>query len=398
MSRGRYDVCAAVVSDLPFDARVWKQARSLAKAGHRVALVGCRYEIERTQRRTEDGVDVIEVPFGKRTGRISVLRRARTLLELWLNVARIPARSYHAHNIHVGPLAWLLAKLRRARVIYDAHELYGEPGGGGPVPAVVSRIELVLERFLVRRSDGVITTNPTRAKVLCERHGRADVTVLGNVPALAVEVNPIDPGYSKERTTLLYQGGIYAETRSFRETVEALRELPTVDFAILGFGRDHDIDLIKGWAREAGVAERVRFLPPRPFDELVRTAAAADVGLVPIKPTTLNNKLGDTNKLYEYLMAGLPMVASDLPEIKRVVQDGEPTVGELFDPFSSSSIVAAVRRVLDGSEKYDARCAEARRLAAEKYNWGVEERRLLALYDSLLRHQRGPKSDKGYDT
>jgi glycosyltransferase involved in cell wall biosynthesis len=235
----------------------------------------------------------------------------------------------------------------------------------------------------VRSSDGVITTNPSRAQVLAERYG-VRVEVLANVPAVTEDVSPLDPGYPPGARTLLYQGGIYAESRAFREAIAALHELPE-DFhlVILGFGRADDLDLIRAWAVEAGLQHPVHLLPPRPFDELVRTAAAATVGLVPVRADNLSNSLGDTNKLFEYLMAGLPMAASDLPEIRRVAAEGEPPVGEIFDPSSPSSVARAVCRIVEKPELYEARRKEARRLALERYNWTVEERKLLALYHAV---------------
>jgi glycosyltransferase involved in cell wall biosynthesis len=132
-----------------------------------------------------------------------------------------------------------------------------------------------------------------------------------------------------------------------------------------------------------GVSSRVHFLPPRPFDELVRTAAAATVGLVPIRPTRLNHTLGDTNKLHEYLMAGLPVVASDLPEIRHVARQGDPPVGEVFDPEDSVSIAGAIKRILSDQDQLVRRRSEALRLAREHYNWEAEERKLLDLYRGL---------------
>jgi glycosyltransferase involved in cell wall biosynthesis len=381
----RYDVCASVVSDLPFDARVWKEARSLARDGRSVALLGCAYGRDDLRRRTEDGVDVLEIPFGWRDRPKSQVRRARTLLRLWWEVLRTPARAYHAHNVHVAFPAWLAARLRRARLVYDAHELYGEPDGEGLRPRLVAKCSALIEAFMVRRSDAVISTNPSRADVLRERHGRDAISVVQNVPQLQEDVTAIDPGYPAGRDVLLYQGWITAESRAFRETVLALRELPSVDFVILGFGHDSSREQIAEWAREAGLEGRVHFLPPRPFDELVSTAAAATVGLVPIRGDWgINQYLGDTNKLHEYLMAGLPVVASDLPEIRRVVEAGDPPVGELFDPSSPESIARAVKGVLDDRELYAARRREAQRLSRERFNWTVEERGLLDVYDRLL--------------
>jgi glycosyltransferase involved in cell wall biosynthesis len=82
-------------------------------------------------------------------------------------------------------------------------------------------------------------------------------------------------------------------------------------------------------------------------------------------------------------MAGLPVAASDLPEIRRVARDGDPPVGELFDPTSSASIAAAVGRILADPAEYQARRREARRLALERFNWQIEEPRLLSLYGSV---------------
>jgi glycosyltransferase involved in cell wall biosynthesis len=375
----RYDVCAAVVSHLPYDARAWKEARSLVAAGKRVKLVGCRYDIDAPQRRQQDGIDIVEMPFGAREGGSNV-DRAAGAFRVWQEILRTPASAYHSHNIHVGPPSWLASRLRRSALIYDAHELYGESQGSGIAASALQRVSSGLERFMVKRSDGVITTNRSRADVLEQRHGRQDVEVLANVPPIAEHLEPLDPGYPEGAQVLLYQGGIYAEFRAFRETMWALRSLEGVHLVVLGFGRREDLDLIELWAEEAGVADRVRLLGPRPFDELVHTAAAATIGLVPIKPLNWGSFLGDTNKLYEYLMAGLPVAASDLPEIARVATDGSPQVGEVFDATSSDSIADAVRRLLDDPEVYAARRQEARRLALERYNWDVEKEKLLGLY------------------
>lgn len=372
----------AVISDLACDARVWKEVRSLERMALSVRLIGCSYELASVRRRKVGTLEVVEYPLGRRSGRVSRLRRAGTLLRVWLEILRSRASVHHSHNIHVGPAGWLASRFRGSRLVYDAHELYGEAEPGARWWAV-PRISLVVERFLVRRSDAVFTTNASRADVLREGHGRASIRVLQNVPRCHSDVEPLDPGYPPG-PVLLYQGGIYATSRAFRETLEAMRLLEDVQFVLLGFGRDHDLSLIRKWATELGVSKRVHFLPPRPFDELVRTAAAATIGLVPLKPHNTNHKLGDTNKLHEYLMAGLPVVASDLPELRRVLTAGDVPVGELFDPSAPESIAAAVRRVLDDPALYAERRVEARRLAQERFNWDAEEPTLLEVYRSLL--------------
>jgi glycosyltransferase involved in cell wall biosynthesis len=383
------DVCAAVISDLPYDARVWKQVRSLTSAGYKVSVVGCRFGIETRMRRTQDGADVTEYPFGSRDAKKSLRVRIGAVAGVWRSILGTKARLYHAHNIHTCAPAWLAARLRRAALVYDAHELYGIRERPGVVGALAEHWTLLVERLIVRRADVVITTNESRADVLRRRHGIRDVVVLPNVPPLTDVVEPLDPGYPDGVPVLLYQGWISPEARAFRETIRALPLVPDVHFVILGFGYEARRELIRQWAAEEGVSDRVHFLPPRPFDELVRTAAAATMGLVPIKPLNVNHVLGDTNKLHEYLMAGLPVVASDLPEIARVARDGNPPVGEVFDPLSPESIAAAIKRVLE-DEDIQARRAEARRLAREKHNWDIEAPKLTALYGRLLDGDRSP--------
>lgn len=384
----KYDVCTAVISDLPFDARVWKEVRSLKRSGRTVALIGCRYGLGQVEVRNEDGIAVTEFPLGWRDRPKSPAVRVAAAFGLWLKLMRTPAAVYHAHNVHTALPALLAARVRRAALVYDAHELYGVREGAGVRAALRARVSLSVERLMVRRSDVVITTNESRATVLRRRHGDREITVLANVPHLVRRVDALDPGYPQGVPVLLYQGWINAEARAFRETIRALRLLPAVHFAILGFGHESKLDQIRSWAKEEGVGDRVHLFAPRPFDELVSTAAAATVGLVPIKPLNLNQELGDTNKLHEYLMAGLPVVASDLPEIARIAKAGSPPVGEVFDPFSPESIAAAVARILADADEYERRRQEARRLATNVHHWEIEERKLVAAYDNLTRRGR----------
>jgi hypothetical protein len=104
--RQRYDICASVISDLPFDARVWKESRSLAAAGRSVSLTGPAYELEHARRLHDDsGLDVLEIPFGWRDRPKSYRRRLRALLRVCVEVLRTRARVYHSHDIHVGPVS-----------------------------------------------------------------------------------------------------------------------------------------------------------------------------------------------------------------------------------------------------------------------------------------------------
>ncbi len=374
MAGRNYDICMPVVSDLTHDARVWKEARTLARGGKSVRLIGMEYDIDKPTDRVVDGIDVRAIPFGSRS-RPGALTRGVSVLRLWLEILRTKASAVHCHNIHPAPAALLAARRwrrpRQAALIYDAHELYGSVRRRSrPQSWLGAGLSRLVERWMTRRADEVITTNGSRAGELLRRHGRRDVVVLANLPEAVPELRPFDPGFPPDRRVLLYQGGIYATARAFREAIAALRLIPEFDLVIIGFGRESEIEAVRRMAREAALEDRVHILPPLPFDRLVDGAVMADVGLVPLKPISINSWLGDTNKLFEYLMAGLPVVGSDFPEVRTVLALGEPRVGEVFDPESPESIAAAVATVADGS--LDARRREARRLALQRFSWETQ--------------------------
>jgi glycosyltransferase involved in cell wall biosynthesis len=376
-------VCAAVVSHLPYDARVWKEARSLAAAGYEVDLLGMRYGIAAPQTRVEDGVRVTELPFGDGHGAHSAspLKRVRVLFSLWGRILRTPAAIYHCHNVHVAPPVLAAALVRRAEIVYDAHELYGEvKPGAGLGSRISARLTRLAERVVVRRARRVITTNASRALVMAERYPRATIVPVANVPNLVEEVDPLDPGFPPGAPVLLYQGGIYAEARAFEAMVAALPLLPDVHLCIVGFGRDRDKRLIVEWSERHGVAERVHLFGPVPFEDLVGVAAAATVGIVPLRNISMNSYLGDTNKLFEYMMAGLPVVGSNFPEVARVLESGDPRPGETFDPESPASIAASVEAVI--SDRYEQRRERARRLAVDEHCWHHEEPKLLECFEN----------------
>src|SRR5439155_16085812 len=119
-----------------------------------------------------------------------------------------------------------------------------------------ARFQRAVEGRICHTATRVITTNEPRAKVLRRRHAIPRPTVLQNVPYRVDSVEPINPGFPDDRPVLLYQGGIYAHQRAFHETLAALRELPEVHFAVLGFGRESEIEYLRNLARHDGVQDR----------------------------------------------------------------------------------------------------------------------------------------------
>ena len=314
-----------------------------------------------------------------------LLAELRALLgTLWLNLALYRAASgTGAAAIHANDLDTLLAGvlLKRhlgGRLVYDAHELYPEMFAS--TSALYVGLWRLLEHWLIGAADGVVTVNGSIAGELRRRH-RLPVapTVVMNCPPLQPLPGVPGDGAAGE-IRLLYLGRYNAE----RGLLEMLRAMPMIDrramLCLRGGGPLQAT--LEEEARLLGVAGRVRFLPPVPPDQLVGTMGGYAIGIVPYVPTSLNNYLCTPNKLFEYLMGGLAVVASDLPELRTVVA-GEG-LGLLYAPGDPADLARAIDALLVDPERLATARAAARRSAEGRYNWEAQAVGLRQLYAALL--------------
>jgi len=265
----------------------------------------------------------------------------------------------------------------RARLVYDAHEIYPELAGLGPGErARWGR----LERKLIRIPNAVVVPSESRADEFVRRYGIERPSVVMNCPPASPTPDPnAGPLAALRRPGELlavYAGG-YTANRGLENLVRAAGRTERARIAMLGFGSlENELRAI---AKTEG-EDRVVFCPPVAHDEVVAAAAAADVGMAPYLPVGLNNVLAAPNKLFEYLHAGIAIAGSDLADIRRVVE--EHRVGVLFDAGDPSSIATALTRLAADPPELAAMRVRARE-AAPKYTWEAQERTLLGIYEEL---------------
>ena len=177
---------------------------------------------------------------------------------------------------------------------------------------------------------------------------------------------------------VLYQGGLQPG-RGLEDLVAAVPALPPCHLVFIGGGRL--LARARGHGRRAGPRGFVHFLPTVPLAELLAWTASADIGVQPIRNTCLNHLSTDSNKLFEYAMAGLPVVASDFPEIRRVVSEND--IGLLFDPETPGALAAALGRLVADAE-LRSRLAGNARASARALSWEAQEAGLVGLYERVL--------------
>jgi glycosyltransferase involved in cell wall biosynthesis len=383
------------------DARVQREARSLAAAGYDVTVLALSGAGLPRREGIAPGFTVLRaVDPGRLAGpsiasdstaeanparRGATLRRAlgRPGALVWLRdrtltarftraAADLDAEVFHAHDLNTLAAATEGAR-GRAKLVFDAHELYPELTGLG-------RSErarwAALERRLIGRADAVVVPSESRADEMARRYAIAQPVVVMNCPPASASPDPAHSllhALRRDGERLAVYAGGYAPNRGLENLMRAIDHAPGWRLAMLGWGP------LEGTLRSIA-GDRVVFVPPVPADEVVAAAAGADVGVASYLPIGLNNVLAAPNKLFEYLHAGLAVAASDLPDIRAVVE--RHSVGALFDAADPRSIAAALIQ-LGADEERLARMRRASREAAPAYTWEAQERALLELYGRL---------------
>jgi len=387
------------------DARVLKEAETLARSGWRVVVHALHTPGEtEPQEELASGVRVRRVmrspaywfwpmrpkprqasrkatPGERGLLRMAMLVCSRLITQLSLLVRLIQSRPdvVHAHDVNVLPTGWLAAVFTRARLVYDAHEISTSREGYGRVRGLVACVE----RRLASRTDAMITTTELRARFFARAYGVSRPTVLYNWPPCSPhrESNRIQEelGLRDNLPVVLYQGGLQAG-RGLNLLLKAAKEVENAHFVFIGGGR-LEAEL-KAKVSESGLSEHVHFISTVPVQELPSYTASADIGVQPLENTCFNHFTTDSNKLFEYLAAGLPVVCTELPVMARVVRDWD--VGRLVPPGDGSELAAEIRSLVDAPDERERLALNARE-AARHFCWERQEHKLVSLYQEFVR-------------
>jgi glycosyltransferase involved in cell wall biosynthesis len=321
------------------------------------------------------------------TVRLSVypLRRVLVYLRFVRAALRTRAGVYHAHDLNTLLMAWTGSRLGRGRLVYDSHEVATDRAN-----MKLRWWARFLEGRLIHAADAVVCTNRTRADYTQQLYGLAPPVILRNLPAYN---EPEPSGLLHERLGLpagakvvLYQGGIQAG-RGLEQLMEAAPAIPGALIVLLGSGRFKPA--FERRVAERGMGGKLFFHDAVPVDELPQWTMCAYLGLQILQNTCFNHYSSLSNKLLEYLMAGVPVVASDLPEMRRVIE--ETGAGVLVDASDPAAIAEAVNRLL-ADEALREEMAQRARQARGRYCWEREEQVLVDLYARLLGPRAVPPS------
>jgi glycosyltransferase involved in cell wall biosynthesis len=271
--------------------------------------------------------------------------------------------------------AYIAARLSRARLIYDSHELAtGVPYRSRPWALLV----VAIERLLVPRCDQVITVSGGIADRLSELYAlAARPIVVRNAcdlpPPGAVSVPDLRRELGIGDAPLVLHQGAVAPDRGCETLVRATAELDGAHLLFLGAEGPY-ANRLRRLALDLGLDDRVHFRPPVPLESLLSYTAQANVGVSLLEGTCENHRLALPNKVFEYMAAGVPVVVSALPELERFLS--EHPIGCAVDPGNPSAVSQALNDVVVNGRATSG--TGLRRATAP--SWDREAVRLLSVY------------------
>jgi glycogen synthase len=389
-----------VATDVAHDSRVLREARALVEQGHGVRVLGKDVPPLWT---APAGVEVESVSGGRGlrpTGtpspqaksalhdaaRWALLPRHRQRVwRTWGEAAKTAADAYkfdvvHAHDFNVLRAAEQVAAARGAMLVYDSHEWWsGRHVHGRPTPLERAG-ELREERRIVAHADAVLTVSEGIAQRLGQWRDPAAAPV-----ALVRNTFPRRDRFAEELTQTPVWA-VYAGRIGPARDLEVLLEAT----AALGLG-----------ARLLGPADReflgalhfstgsVRIDPALPVDEVDDVLRRGGISVVTLEDSCENHRLALPNKLFHAVRAGVPVVAADLPEMRRMVTAFG--LGRLYRPGDAASMREALQAVMD---EYPRWCAQVA-AAADELCWDRDAAVLTGVYDALARRRPGAQGAQG---
>ncbi|MCB0705895.1 MAG: glycosyltransferase [Saprospiraceae bacterium] len=374
-------VISIVLNPFTHDSRVLKECLSLQAAGYEVEVVAM-LEGDLPAFEIVEGIPVHRIQIRSRSWSKNRFIQVFKLLEFTLRTAWGFARKadiFHVNDVEPLPLAvfsrWFFNW--KLKILYDAHELEFDKAEKGSNNYPQWALAFA-ERLFIKRANKVLTVSPLVAKAYVARYGIPEPAVVMNCPnyALPSGENLLRKALqiTPEQKIFLYQGGLIPK-RGVELLLEIFQELPDAyQLVFLGYG-----PMTETVQAAAQAHSNIHFHPAVSPVELHRYTSDADVGFCIYQGRTGNHQLTIGNKIFQYIMAGVPVLASDLQGLKYVLKD--PNLGMILPDFRNKEAVKQAILDLAQVDKFSRRAAFEK--AASVYTWEAQEKVLLAAYREI---------------
>ena len=366
------------------DSRVLKEATSLIKFGYNVKILCFGddilpqneiYQDIHVQRMFFSRSSIPFLPFIKTLKKIGYLIKFSILSLMYSREVSI----IHCHDLHTLPTAVLIKwfSLGKKKIIYDSHEYQTEVGFH--VRGVIKKIYQITEKLFIKQADAVITVSDSIADEYQRLYAIKKPHVILNCPPyqdVTSSKNFFREKFSisEDKIIFLYQGGLVS-SRGLEKILEVFSQLQGQDKVLVVMGYGPLEDKVKEYA--TSYPNKIFFHEAVNSQVLLEYTSCADVGVLCYENTCLNHYYCSPNKFFEYTMAGIPIVISDLYEMKKIIstfQNGivvSDDINELKDQIKAinQNAIANLRRNISEMKKI--------------YSWEEQEKILYSIYKKI---------------
>jgi glycosyltransferase involved in cell wall biosynthesis len=376
----RKRIIISAISDLVTDQRVHRTALTFTRQGWKVTLIGRRLKNSLPLNARRYRAFRFKLPFEK-----GPFFYAAFNLRLFFYLMFRKFDLLVANDLDTLLANFLAAKLKRKPILYDSHEFFtGVPELENN--SFARKVWLTIERLIFPRLKYIVTVNDSIAALYSELYGKK-VRVIRNIPEMPLLTGRFQKEVIREsisvengKKLLIMQGAGINVDRGAEEAVLAMQY---IDFAmLLIIGSGDVIDKLKQMVKENNLSSKVMFFNKMPFDQLMNYTRAADAGLTLDKDTNLNYRLSLPNKLFDYIHAGIPVLASYVPEVKKIVE--QYNIGVVIENHEPRHIADKITYMFADPNRYNGWKANVA-AAARQFSWSVEEKKLLDLTYEIFR-------------
>ena len=367
-------ICHLTINPITYERRIQNQAGSALEAGYKVCIFALDLPGHTSVKNPFPyPVTHIKTPF-YRGGMLKFLHFNWKIFRMLLfqRIAII-----HCHDLWLMPAASLLTVLKKNRLIYDAHEYYA----GLEIfnhHRLRRKIWMVLEQLIIPSVDVLLTVSEPLADLYRQKYRYLKaVEVIRNLPK--PESGKIHNSAASfptvSRPLIIYQGH-FRPGRGLGNLIHAMALTDKGHLLLVG-GGELEADL-KNLVAHYRLEKKITFFGYVPNNDLISLSAQADLGVVLFEPTSLNYAYALPNKFFEYIMAGIPVLASDIDTFQSYISRYE--LGMTVDPSDIQAIAARIRLMLSEPQKLSVWRKNAQ-LAAKELNWNRESLKMNAIYE-----------------
>ena len=357
-------IIVSVTNDLVTDQRVDKTCDVLTEIGFEVILVGRKLKNSLTIHR-KYSAKRFRLVFNK-----GILFYAEYNTRLFLFLLFSRKNFLFSNDLDTLLPNYLISKIQKKKLFFDSHELFSE------IPELVNkkRVKNVwkyLEKIIIPRLENVITVSDSIKNHYHNLYG-ISATVLRNIPKIEKISQKNFEIDTKGRKVILYQGSVNIG-RGIELMIDTMPLLNGYLFIVIGDG--DIIDKLKTKVIKLSLENRVKFLGKKTPQELKNLTPNAVIGMSLEEDLGLNYRYALPNKIFDYIHANVPIIVSDLPEMRSVIK--KYAVGELLTERTPKNLAKTITNMTNNSYKKEMKAAK------EELNWSKEKEKLTSIFSKL---------------